>query len=274
MSDGARTAASSPLSVDMHTHILPGIDDGARDWDATMTMIAQAAEEGTGAILATPHYIEGRYQPSAATIRFLVEEARRRVATAGLRVEVHGAQEVHATAGIPEMLERGEVMSVADRGRHLLVEFPYTEIPRWIDRFDDDLRRAGLRPILAHPERCAGVIVEPERLYALLERGWLTQIDANSLRGRWGDRIRLLAEEMLRWGWIHVVGSDAHHPAGRPPHLAGARARFAEIAGAERADLVFSVWPRMILEGKNPPVPPPDRPATSVWRRLWSKIVS
>lgn len=246
--------------IDTHAHILPGIDDGPRDWDAALAMLAQAADDGTTVIVATPHYVEGRWTPSAATVRALVDEARQRAAEAGIRIDLRAGHEIHATVGIPRFLEEGRVTTLGDAGRHILIEFPYTEFPRWWSNLDAELRGAGLRPVLAHAERNAGIIADPARLHPLLERGWLAQIDVNSLLGRWGPRVLGTAERLLRLGWVHLAGSDAHNQVGRATGLSAARARITEIAGAEAAGRILEAWPAAILAGGEVDVPPPSSP--------------
>lgn len=259
--------------IDMHAHVLPAIDDGPRDWAAVLAMLEIARDDGIRTICATPHFLEGRYRSTAATIRLLVEEARQRAAEAGIGIEVQPGHEVYATAGIDRLVRADEVMTVGDRGRHVLVEFPYTEVPRWWRNLDADLRGAGLGAILAHPERNAGALADPRRLLPLLERGWRFQIDAQSLLGVWGESVKCLAEGMIRWRWIHLVGSDAHEPRTRVPRLTACRARVAEIAGEEAAESIFARWPAQILAGEEIVAPPPAAPRSEgPWERWWRRM--
>lgn len=197
--------------IDLHAHILPGLDDGVRTLDEAGALARAAAAAGVTAIAATPH-VRDDYPTSASEMEAGVDSVRRRLAETGVRVEVLTGGEVsldRLERLAPEQLAR---FSLAGSGRYLLVEFPYYGWPLALEAQIRRLRSAGLIPLLAHPERNQDVQRAPERLERALRTGALVQVTIDSLAGTFGRRARKAAERLLDLGFVHVLASDAHSP--------------------------------------------------------------
>ncbi|MBC7343544.1 MAG: hypothetical protein H5U02_14050 [Clostridia bacterium] len=250
--------------IDIHTHILPGLDDGASNWDEALALAGAASEHGTAVLTCTPHYIPGLYQPAPKTIKELAEEFQHRLGRAGIDLTVKPGMEVYLGPDVPELAETGRLLPLGgyfpdqpDGALRpcLLVEFPANEVPRYADQVFFELQVQSLVPVLAHPERNAKVMANPHLLERLVhEQGVLVQVDAGSIVGLFGRKIAKTAELLLRKGWVSFVASDGHSQA-RPPVLSLAKAKVAQLLGTEAATALFTHNPAKILDGKEVQLP-------------------
>lgn len=233
----------SPYSWDMHSHALPGLDDGAEDWEESLEMARVAVACGTTRMVLTPHYLAGVYEPEAATIRSLTAEFRKRLLAAGVSLVVLEGCEAFLSPEIPELLGAGRLTTLADKGGYVLVELPAGELPSWAGQVLFHIRVRGVVPILAHPERNVVLSARPQLLQAFIQQGVLVQVNGASLTGHHGRAAQKAAEQWLRYGWVHMLGSDAHAPQGwRSPDLRAAIARLRrlrlDLAPAITVDIV------------------------------------
>jgi protein-tyrosine phosphatase len=255
--------------IDLHSHILYDLDDGAWTLAESLTMAELAAADGTRVIAATPHgpgSIACRnYDP--ARVRARVDELNSALAGARIQLEVVAGTEICYDAGIVERLGRGELLAYG-RGRSILLELAGNSLPPTLEQALFNLQVAGYRVVLAHPERIVEVQHDPNRLLPLIERGVLMQITAQALTGEQGERLRATAETLVTHGMAHILASDAHGvPPRRPPHLAAARDRAAALIGQAAAALVTST-PAAVLHGQPLRLPPP-RPVAQPHGRFW-----
>jgi protein-tyrosine phosphatase len=244
--------------IDLHCHILPGIDDGPATIAGSLELARAAAAAGTRVLVATPH-INRRYRNRAETIAPLVEELNEHlrsqeiVTPAGAPLEVRCGAEIALTqiAGIePDELARLRLGG----GRWLLVEPPFTPVASGLDEILLDLLDRGHPIVLAHPERCPAFQRKPEVLATLVGAGLLTSVTAGALIGDFGSEAQSLALALAREGLLHNVASDAHDHLKRPPGIAGALER----AGlAPLTEWLTGAVPAAILGGGE--IPP--RPA-------------
>jgi protein-tyrosine phosphatase len=248
--------------IDLHSHVLPGLDDGARDLDEAVEICTAAAADGVEVLAATPH-VRSDYPTTPEQIEAALDELRP-VVGAAIRL-VPGAELAVSELQRPE--DELRRYALAGNPAYLLVETPYAGWPIDLTERLVRLRRAGITPVLAHPERNDMVQSRPELLVAAVESGTLVQLTASSLDGRLGARTRECARVLLDRGLAHLLASDAHAP----------EIRAAGLAAAARAvgDQALSRWltvdvPRAILEGG--PLPP--RPARrSLLRRISRRAV-
>ena len=264
----------SRTMVDIHSHVLPGIDDGAPDVDVSIEMLRQAAAGGTSDLVATPHQDPGRYpnEPEAihAAHAVLAEAVQRIRATGEDLPRLHLGAEVHLEAELVERIAAGRRLRLAG-GPYLLLELSDVFPLRGVEDLVYRLRLAGTLPVLAHPERVGQLLRRPEQVRRLVEMGALTQVTANSVTGAFGEPCRKVTEELLREGLVHVVASDAHDLRRRTTSLALARADVDAMLGPEQGRLLFEDHPRAVLHGADlaprPPVTPtPTSPGMA--RRL------
>jgi protein-tyrosine phosphatase len=245
--------------IDLHSHVLPGVDDGARTLEDSRELARRAAAEGITAIAATPH-VRADYPTTVDRMEEGVASLRADFAEQKIPVEIlHGGEiDLNAMASLTEDDLRR--FTIAQTGRYLLVEFPYRGWPHGLEQRLFDLALAGITPIIAHPERNSSVQAEPGRLASIVERGGLVQITAASLDGRIGRRSRKAAEDLIARGHAHLLASDAHTPEVREVGLAGA----VEALGDEgMARYLTEVVPAAIVAGDGLPA----RPATPRRRR-------
>jgi protein-tyrosine phosphatase len=247
--------------IDLHSHILPGVDDGARTLDEAVDIARAAAGDGITAIAATPHVRED-YPTRAEEMERGVARVRGALSEAGVEVDVYSGGEL--ALDWLDRLERDELRRFGLGGNpaFLLVEFPYFGWPLDLPDRLFQLRLAGFTPVLAHPERNADVQAAPESLDGLVETGTLVQVTAASLDGRLGRASRDTGLKLVELGHAHLLASDAHHPGIRTVGMSAA----AEAVGDEAlARWLTEAVPRAIVENRRLP----ERPEAPRRRRSW-----
>jgi len=250
--------------IDLHCHVLPGIDDGPSTVPESLALARAAAAAGTRTIVATPH-VSWRYPNRAETIASLVGELNARLAAEGIAIDVREGAEIALTriADIePAELER---LTLGD-GEWLLVEPPFLPTAYGLDASVFALQRQGHHVVLAHPERCPAFHRGPRALAALVSAGTLTSITAGSLAGRFGKQVRRFAMQMVAEGLVHNVASDAHDIHRRPPSIATELAH-AGLGG--QVDWLTQQVPAAILAGTEIPPRPPTHAPIGPGRRRW-----
>lgn len=235
--------------VDIHTHILPGIDDGSRDWAQTERMLQLQSEQGVTDIIATPHFdMEQNYQ-NPQKLRELVEEANVHARESGIEITLYTGCEVLYTPGVIEAYQKGDILTLAD-SQYLLVEFfprsPYREICEAVASFV----REGATPVIAHVERYECLMNQYDRLYELMKMGAVMQMNSRSLLGKRFDKRVRLCRKMVKNGFIHFLGSDCHNEDERPPKMQEPHDVIAKLCGGQVADNLTMGNARHILEKK------------------------
>jgi protein-tyrosine phosphatase len=255
--------------VDVHVHLLAGMDDGPRTLDEALAMCRQAHGEGVRMMAATAHQNEQWCAVTPAGIRRATEELRGALVEAGIAISVFPNAEVTAQPETSTAYRQGELLSMADRQEYLLLEMPrrvFVDLRPTIS----NLRAAGVRPVLAHPEREAELLHESGRIDELIEAGCLVQVSAGSVTNPPRREDGRALKRWLQRGIVHLVGSDGHSPQHRPPHMAAAYHRIAAWAGAAVADRVCSTHGMAILHGLPLQVLPPEPERRLGWLpRLW-----
>jgi protein-tyrosine phosphatase len=246
--------------IDLHSHILPGLDDGSRTVEDARALARRAAEDGVTAIAATPH-VRSDYPTRAEEMERGVSRLREDFLAEGIDVEVLPGGEIDL--GMLASLDDDGLrrFTLAQSGRYLLLEFPYTGWPAGLEETVYGLGLRGLLPILAHPERNREVQSKPARLAEAVRMGALVQLTAASLDGRIGSSAHAAANKLLELGLAHVLASDAHTPDIREAGLAAAAAA---LEDDDLARFLTVEAPSAIVAGE--PVPEPPRKAR---RRRW-----
>ncbi len=239
--------------VDLHTHVLPGLDDGARDLAESLAMLRVAAEDGTGILVATPH----ARRCTAAAARSAAELVREHLLRAEIPVTLLLGMEEQLLPDLPDRLLAGEALPIGET-RWLLVELPDWTV--WPEDLADQLaalRALDYRPILAHVERYVPVQQEPARILEAIAAGARIQVNADSLFGRNGYAAQRVAAQLLRAGVVSVLASDAHKADWRAPRLHAAFQRVRDLAGDEVATRLHRNA-HAVVRGEDIPVPEPD----------------
>jgi protein-tyrosine phosphatase len=238
--------------IDLHSHILPGLDDGSRTVEDARALAQRAAEDGVTAIAATPH-VRSDYPTQPDEMERGVLQLREDFVEQGIQVEVlHGGEiDLESLGSLDDDDLRR--FSLARSGRYLLLEFPYSGWPAGLEETVYGLGLRGLTAVLAHPERNRAVQADPGRLGEAVRLGALVQVTAASVDGRIGRSSQKAADRLLQGGLAHVLASDAHTPEIRGAGLADA----AEAVGDDRlAAFLTTEAPAAIVAGEAVPDPP------------------
>ena len=236
--------------VDLHHHLLPGVDDGAVDVAAALQMATIAEAEGITTVVATPHTLDGVFDVDRARAAAALAEVQLAVAGAGLALQVRLAAEVRVHETVPQRLIEDPGLSLDGRGVYLLLELAHQGPPPALSDFLFRLAAAGTTALVAHPERNLAVRARPELAVEWAGRGTLLQLTAGSLTGAFGAPIRTCAEQLLRAGVVHVIATDAHSPGKRAPLVQEAFAAAAAIVGDDGAHELFVGNPSRIVAGE------------------------
>lgn len=237
--------------IDLHSHILPGIDDGAPDLGVALEMARIAVANGVVVQACTPHIFPGLFDNSGPQIRFAAQELQRHLDEREIPLRLVTGADVHVVPNMVKGLQTGAILSLADT-RYVLVEPPHHVAPPRLEHFFFELLAAGYVPILTHPERLTWIETRYETIVQLFRAGVWMQVTAGALTGAFGRRPRYWAERMLSEALVHILASDAHGARRRPPDLAEGRAAAAKWLGEEEAEQLVSLRPRAILENAAP----------------------
>lgn len=238
--------------IDIHCHLLPGIDDGAADLDAALRLARLAVAEGISHLVCTPHIQPRRFDNTAASIAAARTAFAAALAEAEIPLRVGYAAEVRLDLAILTGVVDGSIPLLGTwRGQGvLLLEFPDHEVPVGAERLTQWLLRRGIVPLLAHPERNRGILAKPDRLQPFLAQGCLLQVTAASLAGYFGPAPRDLARTLLLEGLVTVLATDAHNERYRPPRLREPLALAAELIGEVQARALVEDNPWAIVQGQ------------------------
>jgi len=252
--------------IDLHCHVLPGIDDGPRAIEDSLLLARAAASAGIRTIVATPH-VSREYPNDADTIARLVDDVSARLAAEGLPLELRGGAEIAMTMVdriAPEELPR----LTLGGGPWLLIECPFTSLATGFDVLLEKLQSQDHRIVIAHPERSPFFHRDPQLLGSLARSGILTSITAGSLIGRFGGRVQRFTRELVQDELVHNVASDAHSRTGRPPSI---QVELEQSGLSPLADWLTQAVPAAILAGDQIPSRPPVTISLQKTRRGWSR---
>jgi protein-tyrosine phosphatase len=251
--------------IDLHSHVLPGIDDGPETIEDSVELARAAVATGTRVLVATPH-VSWTYPNDADTIAELVDRLNARLDAEGIELEIVAGAEIAMTRLLDMRAEDLSRLNLGS-GPFLLVEPPFAPAVTGLDALIFDLQRQGHKILIAHPERCPAFHREPEMLREFVHEGILTSITAGSLIGRFGGEVRRFALTMAREGLIHNVTSDTHDTVNRPP---GVAAELRQAGLEPLADWLVEQVPAAILSGAEiPPRPAVELPGLEPARAPW-----
>jgi protein-tyrosine phosphatase len=260
--------------IDLHCHVLPGIDDGPVNMDFSVAMARRALDSGIHVIVATPH-VRSDYRNDPEGITAAVRELNDCLTAEGVEVRILPGAEVSLQQAA-DLDDQTLAALCLGSGNYLLAESPYRSIDIDLEGILAELQARGFRPVLAHPERCPIFQRDPSRLARLVNSGVLCSITAASLAGRFGTTVRKFSLELLYDGLVHDVASDAHDHLHRPPDiLTGFESAEADVPGIRGQANWFTVTaPVAIVTGRAlpPPPDPPPRPPVKRWRRIVDRL--
>jgi len=220
------------MMIDVHNHVLIGVDDGPGTREDAVTLLKQAAAGGITDIIATPHHQTTHYTNPAGTVREKLEELQQIIREEGIDIRVHPGQEIRIYGEMIQHLEAGENLTL-NRSRYVLVEFPFSDLPHYTGQLLFEIQMNGYIPLIAHPERCKPIIRHPEKLHNLIEKGAISQVTATCVTGDLGENLQKTSLKMIENNLAHIVASDAHNAETRPFALKEAYDVITEALGEE-----------------------------------------
>ena len=233
--------------IDIHTHILPGIDDGAREIESSIAIVRWLVGQGITDIIATPHYIvETEYVSSKSANTKLLKELKNRLKTEGIKAELYLGNEIYINDHIGDLIKSKKIAPIND-GEYLLVEMSLDdECPNYEDYFYE-LIENGYKVILAHPERYSIIQKDYEIARQLYEMGVLLQCNMGSIIGKYGNEAKKVIKKLAKDKMIFALGSDTHHP-GRDDYLPVAWKKLSKFYNDEELKQILELNPAKILE--------------------------
>ena len=196
--------------IDIHSHIIPGIDDGSRNMEMTLEMLRNAEKDGTKEIIATPHYLLESGEATINEIKVLVEKINSIVNKEGIKIKIYSGQEVYFTENIIENYTQGNIGTL-NNSRYMLIEFPIQKLDKNIFDVLYELQIRDIVLIIAHPERYKPFIEKPSLINDFIDEGYLFQMNSGSLEGKFGEKSKKIANLFLANNIYNFVGSDAHN---------------------------------------------------------------
>ena len=237
--------------IDIHSHILPGIDDGPKDMATSLDMAKLYVDNGIEKVVATPHYIEGtRHTVHPDIIRSAVESINIELEKYNIPLLVYPGNEIYVRENTLKTIVNDEVLSLNDSD-FVLIEFPMNDkFPSFAEEIIYDLRLKGLKPIISHPERCLEIIEDPNKLHSFIEIGALAQLNLPSLSGEYGQDIKRTAIKLIQHNMIHFLGTDAHSNKDRTPDISKALEVLRDYVSQVELEKLRKINPKLLLENK------------------------
>lgn len=232
--------------IDLHSHILPGVDDGAPDLATSLAMARLAVADGVTALACTPHFYPGVYDTSVAQMEMAMADLQGELDAASIPLRLVPGGDVHIAPDLVGKI-RNRIVPTLNGSRYILVEPPHNVLPPRIENIFFDLLSAGYQPILTHPERMAWIEPKYDLVAQLWRSGVWMQLTAGAITGDFGARARHWSRKILRDGMAHIVASDAHNTHARPPGLSLALRALRDLVGSAEAHNLVHTRPASIL---------------------------
>lgn len=236
--------------VDIHCHMLPGLDDGADCLEESFRMAQMAVRDGISTVVVTPHQLGTHSRNSGDLIRDAAKDFQARLQQRGIPLQILPGADVRIEKDFVRGVIRGDVLSLADHRKAVLLELPH-ELYFPLEPILDELGTAGMQGILSHPERNQGILNRRDLVTKLVDHGCLMQVTAGSLVGSMGPSCQAFSEWMLRQGLVHFVATDAHGSKSRRPRLSPARKVVTELTNAAMAYELFVENPGRVAAGRS-----------------------
>lgn len=237
--------------IDLHSHILPGLDDGAADLAMSVAMARAYVAQGVECVACTPHILPGLYNNSGPQIRADLRKLQQHLNSAEIPLRLVAGADNHMVQNFVTKLRGGQLLTLAD-SRYVLLEPPHHLAPPQLENLCFDVLAASYVPILTHPERLTWIEGSYHKIQRLAERGVWMQITAGSLLGRFGKRARYWGERMLSEGLVQILATDAHDISRRPPDLLQGQRAAEKLIGAQNSEYLVATHPMIVLSNSSP----------------------
>lgn len=236
--------------LDLHNHLLPGVDDGPATMEESVEMAIMSYEDGTRTIVATPHNRDVNERSSISYVKYLIEQLNQKIHAQSIPLTIILGMENHLEIDTAEQVDNGCALPI-EGTKYILIELPFEFYPFYTDDVLFKLQLNGFRPIVVHPERNLAIQEEPELLANLIEKGALSQVTAGSIDGTLGRRHQMAARSLLRQNMVHIIASDGHTSRGiRKPILSSAVLAASKIVGDDMAQKMVETIPSSILQNE------------------------
>ncbi|MCU9613199.1 tyrosine protein phosphatase [Caldibacillus lycopersici] len=234
--------------IDIHSHILPGVDDGAQTIEQSIEMAKAAVNDGITKIVASPHHQTSKYYNEKSIVVEKVQELNEVLQAEGIPLEVLTGQEVRLFGEWVIEYENNQIATVNEKN-YCLIEFPANHVPSYAERLFYDIQMKGITPIIVHPERNSQIVEQPDKLFQLIDKGAISQVTASSLTGDFGKKIQKFSLQLFEANLAHVIASDAHNITTRRFKLADSYEIIGDHFGTEMV-YMLKENAELIIEGK------------------------
>lgn len=256
--------------IDMHSHILPSIDDGATSVDEAFKLIDEAKNVGFEAIVLTSHYIEGYYEADVDKREALLKSIEDNLQTKAKDVDLYLGNEIYISENMMNLLEEGKASTINNTS-YVLFELPLNQEPMFLYNVIYEMMQNKLVPILAHPERYSFVQENPELVYDLIQRGVLMQANYGSIIGQYGEKAQIIVKKLLQNNMIHFFGSDVHRENTIYPKMPQILAELNKLISEDKIEELTTINPKLVLQNKRIDVDEPQNIAFNLREKLIMK---
>lgn len=243
--------------IDLHSHILPGLDDGAQTMEESIAMAKTAVEQGIDTIVATPHHLHTRYKNPKNLVLQKTAQLNEELFQEGVLLTVLPGQEVRLNGDI-EAFESDKILSINTDSGYVFLELPSHDVPHYAKKMIYDIQLLGYKPVIVHPERNRILRQQPDQLYNFVRNGAITQVTAASLVGKFGREVQKFAYQMIEFNLTHLVASDAHDTKKRGFFMKEAYNKVEKKFGTDMM-YQFMENAHVILDGEMVYTDPPER---------------
>lgn len=202
------------MVIDIHSHILPGVDDGAKSEEDSIAMAQAAAAQGIHTIVATPHHKNGVFENTKPSIMTSVSILQELLMQEDIPLTVLPGQEIRLNGDMVEDIENDDLLSL-NHSKYIFVELPTSSVPRYTNQMMYNLQMQGYTPLIVHPERNEELLEHPSKLYDLVQKGVITQVTAGSIIGKFGKAVQKFSMQLIESNLTHFIASDAHNTSSR-----------------------------------------------------------
>ena len=257
--------------IDIHSHILPNIDDGARSIEETFNLIKEAENVGFKAIVATSHYSK-YYQTETPEREMWVNIVYKKIQEQDIKTELYLGNEIYLSENTMKILEEGKASTINDTS-YVLFELPFDKEPLELYNVVSEMLQNKLVPILAHPERYAYVQQDPELVYDLIQKGVLMQANYGSIIGAYGRKAKITVKKLLENNMIHFLGSDCHRQNTIYPKIPKTIIELKKVIGENKLEELSTINPKLVLGNKRIEISEPNKIELTLKEKILMKII-
>lgn len=236
--------------IDLHCHLLPGVDDGSKSMDISLKLANDAVRDGIDYALLTPHHMNGVYLNHKRAVIQQTQEFQVELDRHKISLKVFPGQEVRINGDLLTALDQDDILFADEGGQYLMLEFPDDDIPNYTSNMIYELMQRGIIPVIVHPERNTKIMRQPDILYDLLNKGCLSQITAGSYVGIFGHKVQKFSKQLIQSGQVYIFASDAHNLPNRKYEMTNAFAKLGNEFGNDYVSK-FNENAKRIINGDN-----------------------